>query len=257
MATIGVIGLGAVGEAIRLFYKGDVKIYDRYKPEYSKIGVLDKCKYIFVCVPTPYRNGFDKSEMDNVFEDLSNFTNKIIIIKSTVLPGTTWGYQEKYPQHKILFNPEFLTEKWAMHDFANPDRQIVGYTIVSECVAEEVLNLLPKAPYCKTMPSEEAELVKYMFNTYYATKVVFANQIYDLCDKLGFDYDTIREAFLTEKKNANNHFDIWHNGYRGFAGKCLPKDLNALIDFGVANSVDLSLLKEVKKINDKLTDRQE
>jgi UDPglucose 6-dehydrogenase len=248
---VGVIGGGVVGQAINAYYK-KVTIYDKHQPQDELAAVLD-CDYIFIAVPTPYSNGFDLTEMNDSFSKLSIVNDKIIIIKSTVLPGTTDAYQFQYPQHQILFNPEFLTQDTAIDDFIHPDRQIIGYTAKSQDVAEEVLAMLPPAPYQKTMPAPAAELVKYMFNTFYATKVVFANQFYDLCQGLGIDYDLVKESFLSEKKNLFNHFEIWHKGYRGYSGKCLPKDLDSLVDLAEKNNIDLKLLKTVREINAKLS----
>lgn len=247
---IGVIGGGMVGSAIKSYFP-QALIYDKFKPQDSLEQVLQS-DYIFIAVPTPYNGGFDLSIMDEAMSYLSGAKDKVVIIKSTVIPGTTDNYQQKYPSLKILFNPEFLTEKTAVEDFKNPDRQIVGFTNNNEVVAKEVLALLPPASYQKTMPAKAAELVKYMFNTFYATKVVFANQFYDLCQKLGLDYELVKGAFLTEKKNLFNHFDVWHKGYRGYGSKCLPKDLNALVELGDKNGVDLQLLKTVRAINEQL-----
>lgn len=250
MKQIGVIGGGVVGQALKAYYQG-IKIYDKHQPQDMLEAVLD-CDEIFIAVPTPFNHGFDLTEMNDAFSNLAEVKDKTVIIKSTVIPGTTDAYQLQYPQHKILFNPEFLTQDTAVDDFIHPDRQIIGYTDKSKEIAAAVLTSLPSAPYQKIMPASAAELVKYMFNTFYATKVVFANQFYDLCQGLDIDYELVKEAFLTEKKNLNNHFDIWHKGYRGYSGKCLPKDLNALIELADKNKFDLELLKTVRDINEKL-----
>ncbi len=251
---IGIIGGGVVGSAIKDFFNSPdfaVKIYDKYKP----IDPLDEVltsDYIFIGVPTPYNHGFDLAEMNDAFNNLKAVKDKIVIIKSTVLPGTTDNYQKQYPNLKILFNPEFLTEATAVEDFRKPDKQIVGYTAQSQGVAEQVLNLLPPAPLQKIMPAREAEMVKYAVNSFYALKVIFANQLYDLCQKIGFDYDLVRQGFAADKRIFDSHFEIFHKGYRGYGGKCLRKDVDSLIDFGERNNFSLELLKTAKEINDKL-----
>ncbi|MFA6428749.1 MAG: hypothetical protein WCW02_04405 [Candidatus Buchananbacteria bacterium] len=252
--SIGVIGGGMVGGAIKGYFP-QALIYDKFLPQDELERVL-VCDYIFIAVPTPFTDKFDLSIMDEAFGYLTGLKDKIVIIKSTVLPGTTDDYQVKYPNLKILFNPEFLTEVTALDDFKEPDRQIVGFTDKSQAVAAEVLQLLPKAPYQKIMPAKSAEMIKYMFNTFYATKVVFANQVYDLCQKIEVDYEQVKEAFLTEKKNLFNHFNIWHKDYRGYGGKCLPKDLNALVELADKNKVDLKLLKTVREINNQLEQKK-
>ena len=104
------------------------------------------------------------------------------------------------------------------------------------------------------MPSGEAEMVKYFGNTWFATKVIFANQIYDLCQKLGIDYERIMEASAADKRIGRTHLDVFHKGYRGYGGKCLPKDIKALIQFADGKGVDLKLHKTVEEINNKLVE---
>ena len=96
---------------------------------------------------------------------------------------STEKLQKKYSQHKFLFNPEFLTEATAREDTNYPARQILGYTEQSRDMAKNVLRILPKAVFEKIIPAREAEMIKYFSNTWFATKVVFANQIYKLCEK--------------------------------------------------------------------------
>ena len=98
----------------------------------------------------------------------------------------------------------------------------------------------------------EAEMVKYFGNTWFAIKVVFANQMYDLCKKIGADYDTIMESASADKRIGRSHLEVIHKGYRGYGGKCLPKDIKALIQFADANGVDLVLHKTAEEINSRL-----
>lgn len=247
--TIGVIGGGVVGQAVANFFPR-AKIYDKFKTLDAMEEVLAQ-DIIFVCVPTPYRDGFDRSALDDVFSHLAELNDKIVIIKSTILPGTTDYYQDKHPKLKVIFNPEFLTEKTAKEDFLLPDKQLLGFTAASRAVAGEVLNILPDAPYKKALPAKAAELVKYAVNSYYASKVIFGNLLYDLSEALGLDYDIVKEAFVSDKRITDSHFDVWHGGYRGYDGKCLPKDLKAMRDFGQAAGIDVSLLEAVEGLNQK------
>jgi UDPglucose 6-dehydrogenase len=193
--------------------------------------------------------------MDDVFSKLKDLKSKIVVIRSTVIPGTTENYQQKYPNLKVLFNPEFLTDATANKDYAKPDKQIIGYTTASQgAAAQEVLDLLPDAPYKKAMPAKEAEMVKYMVNSYYATKVTFANQIYDICQAAGIDYETVKEGFKADKRVIDSHLEIFHKGYRGFGGKCLRKDLYSLIDFAKKKGAEPKLLEAAKEINLNLND---
>ncbi|MEK7125597.1 MAG: hypothetical protein AAB880_01650 [Patescibacteria group bacterium] len=250
--TIGIIGGGFVGDAVSSFFK-DAKIYDKFKSIDPWDEVI-KQDLIFVCVPTPYDNGFDRRALDDVFTKIGESGQKpVVVIKSTCVPGTTDYFQKQYPQLRILFNPEFLTQSTAHEDFKHPDKQLVGYTEESRDVAQGVLDILPDAPYKKTMPAAAAELVKYAVNSYYATKVVFGNMLYDIAGSLGVDYEQVKEAFVADKRITDSHFEVMHGGYRGFGGKCLPKDLKALRDFGEQQGIDASLLDAVDKLNKKYT----
>lgn len=247
--TIGVIGGGVVGQAVANFFPG-ARLYDKFKT-IDPIDDVLRQDIIFICVPTPYERGFDRSALDDVFSRLSGLDDKIIVIKSTVIPGTTDYYQEQHPKLKVLFNPEFLTERTANEDFIRPDKQLVGFTEKSQVAAKRVLSLLPDAPYKKQLPARAAELVKYAVNSYYASKVIFGNLIYDLAEGLGVDYNVVKEAFTADKRITDSHFDVWHGGYRGYDGKCLPKDLKTLRDFGQACGVDVSLLEVIDRLNQK------
>lgn len=251
------MGVGMVGGAMKRYFEEVKNIptiaYDPTKGFNNKVAI-NQAYIIFICVPTPFnqeKNCFDTVYLDEAFGILDG--NKIVVIKSTVVPGATDAYQQKFPQHKILFSPEFLTEATADKDVRVPNRQIVGYTEQSRAVAEEVMKILPRAPFEKIVTAKEAEMVKYYNNCFYALKVAFANQIYDLCQKLGVDYDIVKECAKAEPMMGTNHFEIFHKGYRGYGGKCLPKDVRALIQVGNQAGADMSLLKEAEKYNNGLT----
>jgi len=249
---IGIVGLGMVGGALkRYFTKQDFEIYfyDKGKNEGS-IAQVNNADIIFICVPTPFNqtSGFDLSYIEDACSNI--FGSKIIVIKSTVLPGHTESLQKRFSQHKFLFNPEFLTEATADKDMNFPNRQN------SKELAEDIMKILPRAPFEKIMPSREAEMIKYFSNTWFATKVIFANQIYDLCQRLGIDYQIVKEAAAADKMIGPAHLEIFHKGYRGYGGSCLPKDIKALIRFADENGIDLELHKIVEKLNkDLLNDK--
>ena len=227
--SIGIMGNGVVGSTLLSWFP-EALCYDvdvsRRKNEINELE--EKAEYIIIAVPTPFdlkKGEFDPSYVNEAIEQFSS--SKVFIIKSTCVPGTTDWLQKKYPQHTFLINPEFLTEKTAQHDFLHPDMQILGYTEKSKHLAERVLAVLPKAPVSEIVPAKVAEAVKYFRNCFYATKVVFANQFYDFCEKTGIDYDKVKDIVQYDKMIGSNHLDIFHQGGRGAGGKCLAKDLSA------------------------------
>jgi len=255
--TIGIIGAGTVAKALTAVFPTAV-LYSPHQYAYNKEKIAE-CDIVFVCPPTPYvaGKGCDLSAVDDSFKLLVKPT--IVILRSTVPPGTTELLQREHPEHKILFNPEFLSEATAVADTQSPFRQIIGYTKESYPIAGEMRDLLPLAPYTKLMPATEAELVKYWSNAFYAMKVVFANQMHDLCQKLSIDYDVVKECARADARVGRWHLEIFNNlfssvskGYRGYGGKCLPKDIKNLIHAADEVGVDLKLLKIVEKINEEL-----
>ncbi|MEK7584202.1 MAG: hypothetical protein AAB490_03080, partial [Patescibacteria group bacterium] len=193
--------------------------------------------------------GFDDSAIRDVLSRIGK--GATAVIKSTVLPGTTEKLQEEYLGIKLLFSPEFLTEKTAFTDFSRPTRQIVGFTEQSASEADRILKMLPRAPYEKILPSGTAEMVKYMNNVFYALKVTYANSIYDLCQKFGIDYAGVAEGAVShEPMMGSNHWNVLYGGYRGYGGKCLPKDVRALIQLAEAQGADARLLRLMEELND-------
>lgn len=255
--TVGIMGsAGMVGGAAKRYFekRGEHPLcFDKYKNEGS-LEEVNKADVVFICVPTPYdeaKGGFDLSFVKSAISSLAG--EKIIVIKSTVLPGATDEFQAEFPMHKFLFNPEFLTQSSADNDMSFPDRQIVGYTEKSYNVAGAVMRMLPLAPFERIVPAKEAEMIKYFGNTWFSAKVVFANQIYDLCAKLGINYDIVKECVAADKRIGPSHLEVLHGGYRGYGGACLPKDTRALIQLGDRVGAAMELLKKVEEINNILT----
>lgn len=255
--SIGIMGSsGFVGSAIKRFFQKintpNLFLFDKYKDEGS-LEDIQKADVVFIAVPTPYeeeKGGFDLTFVRDAIASLTS--SKIIVIKSTVLPGTTESFQAEFPHHKFLFNPEFLTQATADSDMQYPDRQIVGYTAQSYSIAKDIVRILPLAPFERIIPATEAEMVKYYNNTWFATKVVFANQIFDLCKSLNLNYENIRDCASADKRVGPSHLDVLHGGYRGYGGACLPKDTRALIQLGERSGSPMGLLKKVEEINNDL-----
>ena len=250
MANVGIIGYGVVGKAVEYGFKGrhEVRVYDKYLPSSPLEEVVAKSDVIFVTLPTPCKgNKIDLSIMDDNLEQISQLahgSDKTIIIKSTVIPGTTAAYAAKYPDLKFCFNPEFLTEANPLQDFLNPDRLVMGSNDESDALRVAALyrGVLPSAPILFSDPTS-AEMTKYMANALLATKVIFANEVYDLCQKLGVDYEAVKRIVSLDERVGKSHLNVTPE--RGFGGKCLPKDLVALIGLYQDLEVDASILESV------------
>lgn len=198
---------------------------------------VNQADIIFISVPSPRASdgSADLSAVESAFARIKG--EKIIVLKSTVPPGTTESFQKRFPCHKILFNPEFLTEKKAWEDFLKPDRQIVGFTDASLDAAHIVLSLLPRAPFMSPwgrntyqsvkIMATEAEIIKYGGNVHFARKINFANTLAILAETHGVDYENIRLGMAADFRIGDSHLDVNHGGYRGFGGFCFPKDLDA------------------------------
>lgn len=250
---VGIIGLGMVGEPHRRWFE-EIRGYKRGKdlfcydtdPKRGYFDDINKAGIIFVAVPTPPNpdGSCNISVVDNALSTIQN--NKVVVIKSTIPPGTTEMFQAQYSRLRILFNPEFLTEAQAWEDFLHPTRQLIGYTEQSRGDSTAVLNLLPQGNFSSPWAADysrfeltatEAEFVKYFSNIFGAVKVTLANVVYDLCQAqsrksgLNIDYENIRMAVGADPRISPAWLDVRHGSYRGFGGYCFPKDLNAFIAF--------------------------
>jgi UDPglucose 6-dehydrogenase len=248
----GILGVGIVGGALRAYFEERGFDHAVYDPGLG-IGSLAEVNHaglVFVCVPTPYHldGGFDASILEAAVASLQG--SKTVVIKSTVLPGTTDRLQALHPQHHFLFNPEFLREQSAVEDFRRPDRQIIGFVRQwDRGHAEAVLDILPRAPYEAVIPARAAELIKYAANSFLALKVIFANEMYDLAQALGVDYEHVRAGISHDARIGPSHLDVNDRGYRGYGGKCLPKDTMSLLDLARDLGVPLRVLEAAHRAN--------
>lgn len=252
---IAVLGVGWVGGAVARYFQdtgSQPVLYDPPKGLGNKED-LARADVNFICLPTPFdpaKGGFDLSYVEEGLGLIPQ--GRIAVIKSTVLPGSTEELQRRFPDIRVLFNPEFLREKTADQDFRHPDRQIVGFTEVSRADADAVMALLPAAPFARTIKATEAEMIKYFGNAFLALKVVFANQVFDLCRKMGISYDEVKECAAADPRIGSSHLQVLCDGYRGYAGSCFPKDVRAFIQLGERLGIDLALMKTCEGINNSL-----
>ena len=251
-SRVGIMGVGVVGGAVLNYFRLEginPLLYDPVK-NLGSIQEINQADLFYMCVPTPYVHGkgFDDSYLADAFSRLNG--EKTVVIKSTVLPGTTMRYQEMYPNFRVLFNPEFLTEAHANDDFLEPDRQIVGFCDSADAgIAAAVLEMLPPAPYEALVPASAAEMIKYATNSFLALKVIFGNEMFDLCQATGVEYDEVRKGISVDKRIGDSHFRVDDAGYRGYGGKCLPKDTMSLMDLANDLGISMKLLEAAHEVN--------
>jgi len=249
--TVGIMGAGIVGGSLAAYLEQHgvaVRLYDPPKGHTSPAGV-NATGTVFICVPTPYiaGRGFDDSHLLAAVAMLNG--SKTVVIKSTVLPGTTALLQSRYPAHRFIFNPEFLREATAFRDFVDPDRQIVGVTHESAAEGPRIMAMMPRAPFESICHAAEAEMAKYVANSFLAVKVSYANEVFDLCQRLRIDYTQVRDIVAADPRIGASHMDVHDSGYRGYSGKCLPKDSKSLIDLARGAGIEMGVLRAADRVN--------
>jgi nucleotide sugar dehydrogenase len=276
LKNIGIIGNGFVGKAVKESFKKyfDVFIFDLDKRKAnveSLKELISKCKMIFLCLPTPMNlddGSCHLGILENTLEEINDWCDEMefygleqrtIIIKSTIQPGTTEKWNKIYKKIDIAFNPEFLTEANSIEDFKNQNRIIIGSNRkVGAKIKSIYSKVFPKVPIIKTS-STIAEMIKYFTNCFLAMKVSYANEIYQICEKLDIDYDKVVEYAVRDERIGASHLNVpGPDGDFGFGGHCFPKDLNALIHLAEKQglSLDINVLKAVLETNNKVrTDR--
>jgi len=284
---IGIIGLGYVGlitgvgfaslgnkvfgidvdeKKIEKINKGESPIYEKdlesklkeNKENFTattKIEELKDCEIIFICVGTPSKEdgSIDLKYIKQAAEDISKILDsyKIIVVKSTVIPGTTESLikilgKKVGRDFGLAMNPEFLKEGSALKDFFEPDRIVVGSY---DEKTKEILEELYKDFNCPKIFTniKTAEMIKYASNAFLATKISFINEIGNICKKLGIDVYDVAEGMGYDKRIGREFL----NAGIGFGGSCFPKDVKALIAKAKEIGYDPKLLQEVIEINEK------
>ena len=252
--SIGIIGHGFVGGAVsQLKDCFDVSIYDPNQKEYEDNVEAFRSDIVFVCVPTlESKTGkLDTSIVEATAERwaANDPGDSILVVKSTIPPGTIEKLNKKLKTKNIVHNPEFLTERTAKEDFRNPKEVIVGG---EDSACEAVLSLYKE--YYKekdiqyfNVSAKSAEMIKMTRNSFYALKVAFFNEVYDLCEAVGEDYNEFKNVFTLNGKHpwvGNQHVSVpGPDGRFGFGGKCLPKDSKGLLKFAEEHDIIMKTLK--------------
>ena len=268
--TIGIIGRGFVGNAIEKFLiKTNISTisYDLKDNRDLNIAYEDivvNSDTIYLCLPTPMNNDGSccVDIVDNSLKVLDYYSEKnnvkpIILIKSTLVPESINNFQNKYQNILLVHNPEFLTERTAEKDFEQSTNHLFGLSFLSnnETTISKIKDLYYRLFINSNLifvKSIESELIKYLTNSFFAVKVSFANQIYELCNKLNINYmEFIKNAILADPRIGELHWQVpGHDGKFGFGGSCFPKDLNGMINLFYSKSINPYILKAAKDYND-------
>lgn len=250
---VGVIGNGFVGESQIFAFSpiSEIRVYDvdPLKSTHTKEETHES-DFIFVCVPTPMDMGGnqDLSYIEKVFRDSKE--GPIYIIKSTVLPGTTEMLQRQYPHLNIIFSPEFLTERTAKLDMLTQARVIFGGDKALTDRVEELFSERFMNRHFIHTDSKTAEFIKYMNNTFFATKVSLMNEYYRLAQLVDVNWDDALYGFASDGRVGDSHLHVpGPDGKVGFGGTCFPKDINALINMSKEVGVNMNVLEAAWKTN--------
>jgi UDPglucose 6-dehydrogenase len=251
---ISVIGLGFVGGSMKKSFeiKGESVIgYDKFKENTDSFEDCLKSDIAFLALPTIYdedKMTYDKSAIHEVCSDLEkNNYHGIVVIKSTVEPTTTDELAKKY-NLKLVHNPEFLTAATAFEDFHNQTHIVLGK---SKNVKDEEIDVLENF-YKKNYPDAEisrctcteSESMKSFVNCFYSVKIQFFNELYLLCQKMGCNYNNVKDLMLKNKWINPMHTDVpGPDGKLSYGGYCFPKDTNALAEHMKREGVTCKVLE--------------
>tara|TARA_R110001592_G_scaffold363007_1_gene679232 strand:+ start:1468 stop:2325 length:858 start_codon:yes stop_codon:yes gene_type:complete len=264
MKKIGIIGKGFVGSAVEFGFSAQtgcdsiIKVYDKdpTKSTNTLEETVNESDFIFLSVPTPSNpdGSMHLGILESALQDIQNINKRkdnIILIRSTVTPGTTAKLCKKFTKINIVFNPEFLTERSAKFDFINQSRFILGGRKrntgrVAELFRWRFGDSIP----CIETNFNTAEMIKYMNNCFFATKVSFMNEMYQISQKANVDWDMAVEGFVRDGRIGHTHLNVpGPDGKFGFGGSCFPKDIQAMIEFGENLGIDLNTLQGAWETN--------
>jgi UDPglucose 6-dehydrogenase len=258
---VAAVGYGYVGKGVYDFFKDkfETVYYDPNVEGSASKEEINKCDLGIVAVPTPM--GEDGScDLSIIEETLDWLETPLILIKSTIPPRTTEGLINKTGK-KICFSPEYMGEggyfipfwKYAdPKDMKKHSFQIIGgeKDTASKIMDFFVRVMGPEARFHIT-DSRTAELVKYMENSFIATKVTFCNEFYNIAEKIGVDYKELRELWLLDERMGRMFSAVFPDA-RGFSGKCIPKDINAIVKASEKEGYDPKFIKSVVENNKRI-----
>lgn len=239
-------GMGMVGKATMKAL--NIKYYFDLEDSNIDLKKAAKKQFIIFCTPTPtdtrgQQMGIDI--IDGYIQQIKEYGGRnIFIVRSTVLPGTCKGLAEKH-NVMVAHNPELLTEATWEDDAIHPKAVIVGADDVPTRIAVTNLWKGYKIKNFIVTDTVTSEMIKYAYNLFFITKVIWANQMYDICQINGAKYNTIKEAIYGHPWGTHHHLKPIHKGGRGAGGHCFPKDLKAFSKYS-----NLELFKTLDILND-------
>jgi len=258
MKKIGIVGHGYVGKGMEKFFQNhyEVNVYDPGLQNGNTKTEINECDLAVVCVPTPMAK--DKTCDTSIVEEvISWIKTPVIWVRSTIAPGTTERLKKKY-RKRIVFSPEYLGESkyWTPYDF-HTDEKKSPYIILGGDKKDTnyVLSLIapimgPVKQYPQT-DATTAEIVKYMENTFFALKVIFANEMFDICKALKVDFYEVRDLWSLDPRLNPMHTMVFEDN-RGFGGKCFPKDVNSIIQISKKAGYTPETLEKMVEVNEKM-----
>jgi UDPglucose 6-dehydrogenase len=253
---IGIIGMGYVGRAVEASWLGSQHSVKFYDPAVAgSVGGIDEIindqpGAIFVCVPTPSSDSgaCDTTVIENTLKSLVGHYAGAIIVKSTVPPDFWLDYKHV---HNLYHVPEFLVARQAIYDYLNPDFIFVGGN--NDC--HDAIRIIRASAVRISVPIVTtdlitASLVKYFMNSFLATKVTVLNQYYQLCEKLGGDWNKFTEMIEVDDRMGSSHNQVpGPDGQFGYGGACFPKDVRAIINSIQAHNVSAGIIEAVDSAN--------
>jgi|TARA_R110002073_G_scaffold138235_3_gene287741 UDPglucose 6-dehydrogenase len=251
MQKIGILGNGFVGNSVAFGFSPthEIRICDKDpKKNLNSLEEVVECDFIFVAVPTPMNQdgSINLDIVERALDEISekNKIDNIIIIKSTMIPGTMSKLIEKYPNLNLVFNPEFLTERTAKLDFLTQARIILGGSSIHTTKVKELFEERFMHCYVIETDTTTAEMIKYMNNVFFASKVSIMNEFKQVCDEVGADWNIAVKGFAADQRIGDSHLNVpGPDGKMGFGGSCFPKDINAFITLAEEYNVDVHTIK--------------
>lgn len=255
-ATLGIVGMGHVGTMTAEAFQrtSEIVTYDISTDSSYPRASFARCDFIIVCVNTPsmHDGSVDLTQVEEAFTKLP--PGIPVVLRSTVPPGTTDELAKRHDRH-VVFWPEYIGEKRFVQSTwsslaAEAPFQLFGARTSHATTSwlDRVAETFGPLVRIQLMTPSEAELVKYMENSWLAVKVTFVNEFRRLAEGLGLEWHRVREGWLLDPRINRDHSDAFASD-PGYGGKCLPKDVSGILNAAAVSGVDLPLIRAVESIN--------